>query len=93
MFGSTQLVGCQGDFCKFDVGFIESYGAALHATKRDATLSEFRQKLLNTGGGPVAGFTAGQGLRTRAAGRSAGRIAKSGSVAGCAPLNASGRSA
>ena len=59
MFGSTQLMGCQGDFCKFDLSFLESQGAVINAGKRDVALSEFRQKLLNAGG-PVAADEGGQ---------------------------------
>ena len=49
MFGSTQLSGCQGDFCKFDLGYIENTGV-LALGGRDNTLSEFRQKLLASDG-------------------------------------------
>ena len=48
MFGSTQLSGCQGDFCNFDLAFMENQEALSSQGDRGNSLSEFRRKLLVT---------------------------------------------
>jgi hypothetical protein len=48
MFGSTQLSGCQGDFCKFDLSYIENQELLSTEAPRGGALSEFRRKLLVT---------------------------------------------
>ena len=48
MFGSTQLHGCQGDFCNFDLSFMENQEALSSQGNRGNSLSDFRRKLLVT---------------------------------------------
>jgi hypothetical protein len=49
MFGSTQLPGCQGDFCNFDVSVLENTDVSTVTThikaKIEDKVSEFRKKL------------------------------------------------
>jgi pimeloyl-ACP methyl ester carboxylesterase len=44
MFGSTQTNGCQGDFCNFDMEYLENVELGVAPTR--GKLSEFRQKLM-----------------------------------------------
>lgn len=51
VLGSSQVLGCQGDFCNFDMGYLEDadfteYAGSLNNAK---TLSDFRSRLLAQG--------------------------------------------
>lgn len=49
VFGSTQLNGCKGDFCKFEFAVsVADKDSDITAISKSQIMSEFRQKLMNT---------------------------------------------
>ena len=75
--GSSQIDGCNGDFCDFDLSFIES-AATNNSQKVDKNLSDFRRKLMasDIGGQELSGSYLGSLMK------SADSVNGSGSVAG-----------
>lgn len=73
MFGSTQLTGCQGDFCRFDLSYIENQELLGTDGVKGNALSDFRRNLLVTDGGAIAtGDDAGAQLTDLMKGKSDG---------------------
>ena len=61
MFGTSQLEGCMGDFCNFDVGYLE--GIEIFMGMQDQkNLSDFRKRLMMIG--DSAGLEGGAGMNS-----------------------------